>query len=99
MTFRIFSSFSVDSSVYLRISHARLYRDMTKISRYIAYRDIKNVSRYYIAAALVPLLSYKNLKGGVMGFWRYARFKNMPFFLGAEGGGRYIWYSTVIIHV
>ena len=42
MTFRIFSSFFVYSSVYLRISHARLYRDMTKkisnISRITIYR-------------------------------------------------------------
>ena len=36
MTFRIFLSFSVYSSVYLRISQARLYRDMTNI----AYRNI-----------------------------------------------------------
>ena len=31
------------------------------------------------------------------GFWRYARFKNMPFYFrvshkGRRGGGRYIWY-------
>ena len=29
------------------------------------------------------------------GFWRYARFKNMPFILGSHVRGRYIWYSTV----
>ena len=36
-------------------------------------------------------------------FWRYARFKNMLFFLGSHvrgrGGCRYIWYSTVYVNV
>ena len=53
MTSRIFPSFSVYSSVYLRISHVRLYRDMTKkyrdishIAIYKKYRDISHIAIY-----------------------------------------------------
>ena len=59
---------------------------------------------------MVPQYEFEKGTSWRDGFWRYARFKNMPFFLGSDvrgggGGGRYIWvykfysnYAHVHVH-